>query len=98
MKHIAFNLQEEGLLTLGGDDCDSSPEKDCESVDVSADYFISVGDKLYFPQMLQIISKINSELSQSLLAKISWIESFARVKKLIESNAEELLKEQPPQK
>ncbi|HHJ3076727.1 TPA: hypothetical protein ACPVZG_000517 [Vibrio parahaemolyticus] len=98
LKHIAFSLQEESLPTLGDDDCDSFPEKDYESVDVSADYFLSVGDKLHFPQMLQIISKINSELSQSLLAKISWIESFARVKKLIESNAEELLKEQPPQK
>ncbi|EGR2227327.1 hypothetical protein QX249_11960 [Vibrio parahaemolyticus] len=98
LKHIAFSLQEEGLPTLGGDDCDSFPEKDYESIDVSVDYFISIGGKLHFPKMLQIMSKINNDLSNSLLAKISWIESFARVKKLVESNAEKLMKEQPPQK
>lgn len=98
LKHIAFSLQEEGLPMLGDDDCDSFPEKDYESVDISVDYFISISGKLHFPKMLQIMSKINSDLSNSLLAKISWVESFVRVKKLIESNAEKLMKGQPPQK
>lgn len=70
---IFADLQEGGLPAIGGDDCDDLFEKDYESADVSAEYFLSVGDKLHFPKMPQIISKINSELSSSLLARNSWI-------------------------